>query len=74
MLTYPASSAHPSGAPHQATALRAEGVAVAAGALGELSVDLGVYGWFPRRLPSEEAAGVEMDDDDDDDDDSDASI
>lgn len=24
------------------------------GALGELSVDLGEYGWFPQSLPSEE--------------------
>ncbi len=27
------------------------------GALGELSVDLGEYGWFPQSLPSEEEDG-----------------
>lgn len=43
----------PSGAQDQAAALRAEGVDVATGALGELVVDLAQYSWFPRRLPSE---------------------
>lgn len=47
-------SSQPSGTQSQAAALRAEGVVVNRGALGELSVDLDVYGWFPERLPSQE--------------------
>jgi methylated-DNA-protein-cysteine methyltransferase related protein len=31
-------------------------VLVSTGGLGELQVDFGEYGWFPRRLPSETAA------------------
>ncbi|CAL3972871.1 unnamed protein product [Diplocarpon coronariae] len=49
---------HPSGAASQAQVLRSEGVTVNTGSLGELSVDLGAYGWFPRQLPSEAAAGI----------------
>ncbi|KAI9055899.1 hypothetical protein LZ554_000837 [Drepanopeziza brunnea f. sp. 'monogermtubi'] len=49
---------HPSGAANQAQVLRGEGVAVTAGSMGELSVDLAMYGWFPRQLPSEAAAGM----------------
>ncbi|CZR53167.1 related to MGMT family protein [Phialocephala subalpina] len=49
---------HPSGAANQAQALRGEGVTVNTGSLGELSVDLVEYGWFPRQLPSEAAAGI----------------
>ena len=41
--------------------LRGEGVTVNTGALGEFLVDFGEYGWFPRQLPSDEAAGVELD-------------
>ncbi len=37
----------------QAEALRAEGVEVTADAMGQLSVDLARFGWFPRQLPSE---------------------
>jgi len=37
----------PSGAQNQAEALKAEGVTVTTGPLGELSVDLAEYGWFP---------------------------
>ena len=37
-----------------AVALRREGVTVDTGALGEMSVDLVEYGWFPDVLPSEE--------------------
>ncbi|KFY68268.1 hypothetical protein V496_01188 [Pseudogymnoascus sp. VKM F-4515 (FW-2607)] len=51
---------HPSGAANQATVLRGEGVTVTNGALGEFLVDFGEYGWFPRQLPSDEAAGVEL--------------
>ncbi|CAK7273718.1 Alkyltransferase-like protein 1 [Sporothrix epigloea] len=39
----------------QADALRAEGVEVTVDALGEMSVDLARYGWFPEQLPSEAA-------------------
>ncbi|KAI0393245.1 MGMT family protein [Xylariaceae sp. FL0594] len=45
----------PSGARDQAAALRAEGVTVTQDAMGELSVDLAEYGWFPDVLPSEES-------------------
>lgn len=41
----------------QAAALQAEGVEVIADAMGELSVDLKRYGWFPRQLPSEAGEG-----------------
>ncbi|CAG8959761.1 hypothetical protein HYFRA_00001668 [Hymenoscyphus fraxineus] len=50
---------NPNGAANQAQALRTEGVAVTTNALGEFSIDLAEYGWFPRQLPSEEAAGLE---------------
>ena len=42
------------GAARQAAALRAEGVTVDTGHLGELTVDLAAFGWFPEQLPSEE--------------------
>lgn len=42
------------GAARQAAALRAEGVTVDTGHLGELTVDLAAFGWFPDRLLSEE--------------------
>ena len=57
---------NPSGAANQAQVLRREGVAVDTGSLGELSVDLAEYGWFPRQLPSEAAAGIAPPDDSDD--------
>ena len=44
----------PGGASRQAAALRGEGVVVATGHLGELTIDFGTYGWFPSRLPSED--------------------
>jgi len=47
----------PGGASAQAVALRREGVTVNTGQLGELSVDLGIFGWFPDKLPSEEVSG-----------------
>lgn len=28
------------------------------GAMGELTVDFTLFGWFPSQLPSEEAAGL----------------
>jgi methylated-DNA-protein-cysteine methyltransferase-like protein len=40
--------------------LRAEGVTVNTGALGEYLVDFGEFGWFPRQLPSDVEAGVEL--------------
>ena len=45
----------PGGATRQAAFLRREGVTVGVGTLGELTVDLGAYGWFPDSLPSEGA-------------------
>ncbi|KAG6060093.1 hypothetical protein E4U17_005018 [Claviceps sp. LM77 group G4] len=47
----------PQGVQDQAAALRAEGVEVTRSALGELTVDFGVYGWFPGMLPSEALDG-----------------
>jgi methylated-DNA-protein-cysteine methyltransferase-like protein len=47
----------PSGSQNQAAALRAEGVEVSTGALGELMVDFKEYGWFPDELPSEQGTG-----------------
>ena len=49
----------PGGATRQAAVLRSEGVTVGAGHLGELTVDLGVYGWFRDFLPSDEAEASE---------------
>ena len=49
----------PGGAARQAAFLRSEGVTVGIGHLGELTVDLGVYGWFPEFLPSEGAEASE---------------
>lgn len=43
------------GAAGQEAALTQEGVQVGRGTLGERTVDLNVYGWFPDELPSEEA-------------------
>ncbi|KAF2244103.1 DNA binding methylated-DNA--cysteine S-methyltransferase [Trematosphaeria pertusa] len=54
----------PSGASRQAAVLRAEGVEVTQGALGEFTVDFGRYGWFPSVLPSE-AGLVESSDEED---------
>ena len=48
-----------SGATRQASFLRREGVTVATGHLGELTVDLGRYGWFPDFLPSDGAEASE---------------
>ena len=50
----------PGGAARQASVLAGEGVTVETGALGELSVDLGTYGWFPNRLPSEGSDAAEV--------------
>lgn len=47
------SRSQPTGTQNQAAALRAEGVTVDTGALGELMVDFAEYGWFPDILPSE---------------------
>ncbi|KAF2745099.1 MGMT family protein [Sporormia fimetaria CBS 119925] len=44
----------PGGAARQAAALRAEGVEVQQDAMGEFSVDMARFGWFPSVLPSEE--------------------
>ncbi|CAG8984153.1 hypothetical protein HYALB_00008154 [Hymenoscyphus albidus] len=50
---------NPNGAANQAQALGTEGVTVTTNAIGEFSINLAEYGWFPRQLPSEEAAGLE---------------
>ena len=50
----------PGGALRQAASLRGEGVTVGTGHLGELTVDLGVYGWFPDSLPSDGAEASEL--------------
>lgn len=55
----------PSATLNQATALEAEGVTVTTNAMGELTVDFRVYGWFPRSLPSEEGEGLESSSGDD---------
>ena len=44
----------PGSAERHATALRAEGVQVERGSLGEYFVSLEEYGWFPDELPSNE--------------------
>lgn len=44
----------PSGAANQATELQREGVEVTRTAMGEYTVDLEVYGWFPEELAEEE--------------------
>ena len=49
----------PGGATRQAVFLRGEGVTVGSGSLGELTVDLEAYGWFPDFLPSERAEASE---------------
>ena len=45
----------PGGAARQAAALCREGVTVDTGSLGELTMDLGRFGWLPDMLPSQEA-------------------
>lgn len=50
-------SQHPGATQNQAAALRAEGVTVVVGPLGELEVDFAEYGWFPDVLPSEMEEG-----------------
>ncbi|CAJ2511915.1 Uu.00g075400.m01.CDS01 [Anthostomella pinea] len=52
----------PSGTRNQAAALQAEGVTVTTGALGELMVDLGEFGWFPNSLPSDQDEKDESED------------
>ncbi|KAF2712364.1 hypothetical protein K504DRAFT_373712 [Pleomassaria siparia CBS 279.74] len=43
----------PSGAARQAAVLQAEDVEVVQNAMGEWTINLGKYGWFPDVLPSE---------------------
>lgn len=54
----------PGAATRQAAFLRREGVTVETRSLGELVIDLEVYGWFPDFLPSEEAEASESEDED----------
>ena len=51
----------PGGTQRQAAALRRERVVVHAGPMGELSIDLATYGWFPEHLPSEEVESSSSD-------------
>ena len=44
------------GKERQAESLRGEGVEVLEGRMGELTVDLSQWGWFPDRLPDEDEA------------------
>lgn len=43
----------PNAAAHQADALRREGVVVTQDGMGQYTVELEEYGWFPDMLPSE---------------------
>ncbi|KAJ3473192.1 hypothetical protein NLG97_g10462 [Lecanicillium saksenae] len=56
---------HPTAVRTQAELLRDEGVEVSRGGLGELSVDLSEYGWFPDVLPSEDNEGGVKEEEDD---------
>ena len=46
----------PGSAARQATSLRREGVVVHTDSMGEFSIDLGRYGWFPHRLPNDDSS------------------
>ncbi|OAX79294.1 hypothetical protein ACJ72_06389 [Emergomyces africanus] len=48
----------PGSAARQAAALEEEGVDVHADSMGEYSVELGRFGWFPDRLPGEESSNA----------------
>ncbi len=52
----------PGGAGRQAAVLSSEGVTVGTGHLGELTVDFGIFGWFPISLPSQVAEASEYED------------
>ncbi|KAK2779889.1 hypothetical protein FQN53_001247 [Emmonsiellopsis sp. PD_33] len=45
----------PGSAARQALVLEEEGVAVQADSMGEYSIDLGRYGWYPERLAGDES-------------------
>ncbi|KAK2808502.1 hypothetical protein FQN50_004711 [Emmonsiellopsis sp. PD_5] len=45
----------PGSAARQAAVLEQEGVAVQADSMGEYSIDLGRYGWYPERLAGDES-------------------
>ena len=49
----------PGSAARQAACLRGEGVTVTTSGLGELTINMGIYGWFPDFLPSEGAEASE---------------
>lgn len=53
-LTKSVSRSQPSGATNQATELQKEGIEVTRSAMGEYTIDLEVYGWFPEELAEEE--------------------
>ncbi|KAJ5219604.1 hypothetical protein N7468_008808 [Penicillium chermesinum] len=44
----------PGSAERQAEALREEGVEITTGSLNEYHISFSRYGWFPKKLPSEE--------------------
>lgn len=52
-MTVNISRSQPSGATNQAAALRKEGIEVTRTAMGEFTIDLEVYGWFPEELEEE---------------------
>jgi hypothetical protein len=54
----------PGAAARQADALRREGVEVQEDTMGQYTIDLGRYGWFPETLPSE-SGQVESSDEED---------
>lgn len=56
----------PSAASHQADALRREGVEIREDAMGQYTIDLSKYGWFPDVLPSETGLVESSDEEDED--------
>jgi hypothetical protein len=57
----------PSAASHQADVLRREGVEIREDALGQYTVDLARYGWFPDVLPSESSLVESSEEEEDED-------
>lgn len=53
----------PGSVDRHAAAIRAEGVEVVRGSLGEQSIDFSEYGWFPSALPGDELSDSDDDDD-----------
>lgn len=57
----------PGSAQRQADRLAEEGVDVTTDSMGEMYINFTTYGWFPKRLPSEEGQVDSQDDSEDDD-------